>query len=69
MAAQITTFFLCMPKGIGKFDPELHDQHNDYPLAQEKFTVSPGMLSPYFRDLANETQDDSCNQIRSQSLR
>ena len=36
------------------YPSELHDQHNDYPLAPEKFTVSPGMLTPYCRDLASD---------------
>ena len=29
------------------YPPELHDLHNDYPLAPEKIIVSDDMLSPY----------------------
>ena len=36
------------------YPSELHDLHNDYPLAPEKFTVSPDMLSPYCHDLATD---------------
>jgi hypothetical protein len=30
-----------------EYPPELHDKHNDYPLAAERLTVSKEMLSPY----------------------
>jgi hypothetical protein len=30
-----------------EYPPELHDLHNDYPLAAERLTVSKEMLSPY----------------------
>ena len=29
------------------FPDELHELHNDYPLAPEKFAVSPDMLSKH----------------------
>ena len=34
--------------------PHPSELHNDYPLAPEKFTVSPEMLSPYCRNLATK---------------
>ena len=33
---------------------ELHDKHNDYPLAPEKTEISSDMLSKYFSDIANK---------------
>ncbi len=33
------------------YPEELHDEHNDYPLAPEKMTVTHEMLSPYAKDL------------------
>ena len=33
---------------------ELHDKHNDYPLAPEKIEISPDMLSKYCSDIANK---------------
>ena len=32
-----------------EYPPELHDLHNDYPLAPEKLTVTDEMLGPYAR--------------------
>ena len=34
------------------YPSELHDLHNDYPLAPEKMKISPEMLSPYCQDLS-----------------
>ena len=34
------------------YPSELHDLHNDYPLAPEKMKISPEMLSPYCKDLS-----------------
>lgn len=34
-----------------QYPEELHDQHNDYPLAPERMTVTDEMLSPYAKDL------------------
>ena len=33
---------------------ELHDLHNDYPLAPEKLEISQNMLSKYYFDIANK---------------
>ena len=33
---------------------ELHDSHNDYPLAPEKLEISSNMLSKYCSDIANK---------------
>ena len=33
---------------------ELHDLHNDYPLAPEKLEISQNMLSKYCSDIGNE---------------
>ena len=33
---------------------ELHDVHNDYPLASEKIEISSDMLSKYCSDVANK---------------
>ena len=35
-----------------QYPSELHDLHNDYPLAPEKMKISPEMLSPYCQDLS-----------------
>jgi hypothetical protein len=32
-----------------EYPPELHDRHNDYPLAPEHLKVTLDMLSPYCR--------------------
>ena len=37
-----------------EYPEELHDLHNDYPLASEKIKVSEGMLSPYCREIAEK---------------
>ena len=34
-----------------EYTPELHQLHNDYPLAPEKMTVKPEMLSDYSREI------------------
>ena len=34
-----------------EYPPELHHLHNDYPLAPEKITVKPEMLSDYSREI------------------
>ena len=34
-----------------EYPPELHGLHNDYPLAPEKMTVKPEMLSDYCREI------------------
>jgi hypothetical protein len=38
-----------------EYPPELHDQHNDYPLAAEQMTVSEEMLSPYCTSFNKKT--------------
>ena len=37
-----------------EYPQELHDSHNDYPLAPEKAKVSKDMLSRYFRKIAEK---------------
>ena len=37
-----------------QYPQELHDLHSDYPLAPEKMTVTPEMLSPYSTTLAED---------------
>ena len=37
-----------------EYPEELHDLHNDYPLAAEKIKVTEGMLSPYCREIAEK---------------
>lgn len=36
-----------------EYPKELHDLHNDYPLASENVVITPDMLSPYSRQLAH----------------
>ena len=37
-----------------EYPQELHDLHNDYPLAPEKTKVSSGMLSEYYKKIADK---------------
>ena len=37
-----------------EYPEELHDLHNDYPLAAEKIKVTEDMLSPYSREIAEK---------------
>ena len=37
-----------------KYPNELHEWHNDYPLAPEKLETSHGMLSKYCSNIANK---------------
>ena len=37
-----------------EYPDELHDLHNDYPLALEKLEISNGMLSKYCSDIAKK---------------
>ena len=37
-----------------KYSDELHELHNDYPLAREKLAVSSGMLSNYCKKIAGK---------------
>ena len=37
-----------------EYSGELHDLHNDYPLAPEKIKVTEDMLSPYCREIAEK---------------
>ena len=37
-----------------EYPSELHELHNDYPLASEKFEISQNMLSNYCFNIANE---------------
>ena len=36
------------------YPPELHDHHNEYPLAPEKMKVTEDMLSPYAKKLLKD---------------
>ena len=37
-----------------EYPSELHDLHNDYPLAPEKLEISQSMLSKYYSDIADK---------------
>ena len=37
-----------------KYPDELHELHNDYPLAPEKLTVTNDMLSKYCKEIADK---------------
>ena len=37
-----------------KYPDELHDLHNDYPLAPEKLAVTNDMLSKYCKEIADK---------------
>ena len=37
-----------------QYPSELHDLHNDYPLAPEKLEISQNMLSKYYSNIADE---------------
>ena len=37
-----------------EYPSELHDLHNDYPLAPEKLEISQNMLPKYYYNIANE---------------
>ena len=37
-----------------EYPNELHNLHNDYPLAPEKLEIAQNMLSKYFSDIANK---------------
>ena len=39
-----------------EYPNELHDLHNDYPLAPQKLEISQNMLSKYCSDIADEYQ-------------
>ena len=39
-----------------EYPHELHDLHNDYPLAPEKVKVSKSMLSGYCKKIAENTK-------------
>ncbi|GBN45594.1 hypothetical protein AVEN_20056-1, partial [Araneus ventricosus] len=37
-----------------EYPPELHDLHNNYPLAPERMTITPNMLSPKAMEILSE---------------
>ncbi|GBN81416.1 hypothetical protein AVEN_17847-1 [Araneus ventricosus] len=37
-----------------EYPPELHDLHNNYPLAPERMSLTPNMLSPTALNILNE---------------
>ena len=37
-----------------EYPKDLHDRHNDYPLAAEKMKVTTDMLSPYCQDIQKQ---------------
>ena len=37
-----------------EYPSELHNLHNDYPLALEKLKINQNMLSKYYSDIANK---------------
>ena len=37
-----------------EYPSELHNLHNDYPLAPEKLKINQNMLSKYYSDIANK---------------
>jgi uncharacterized protein YeeX (DUF496 family) len=45
-----------------KYPHELHDKHNDYPLAPERKSVSADMLSPHTTELYGNVYDLKSNQ-------
>ena len=42
------------PEDDLEYPNELHELHNDYPLAPEKVAVSSDMLSKYCKQIANK---------------
>ena len=42
------------PKVDLEYPDELHESHNDYPLAPEKLTVSSNILSKYCKEIADK---------------
>ena len=42
-----------------KYADELHELHNDYPLAPEKLAVSSDMLSKYYKKIAKIYEKES----------
>ena len=47
------------------YPPHLHDLHNDYPLAVERLTVTPDMLSPRSKFIAERLgrKPTSCEKL------
>ena len=52
-----------------EYPDELHDFHNDYPLAPEKLEVSNDMLSKYCSDIAKKykMKVDGANKLQSRT--
>ena len=55
----------CFVKCDIHYPKELHDLHNDYPLAPEQKLVTQDMLSPYAKDLQHQMQigKDTCEKL------
>ena len=55
-----------------KYPDKLHNFHNDYPLALEKFKISNDMLSKYYSDIAKNMGQKSVvliNQLQIQVVK
>ena len=48
-----------------EYPEELHDEHNDYPLAPESLAITPEMLSPYQQECLKEfkTKATTCTKL------
>ena len=49
----IELYYTILPDRLD-YPQELHELHNDYPLATEKMKVTPDMLSPYCKNIQEQ---------------